>query len=190
MHGAGRKWGEASMRPPDRGAAIPSRLLARAVALMGELSTCLVALGAQIEAPARASLPEAALSTKAAAERLGIAPYTLNDLARTGRIPSRQDTPGGPRHFRPTDLDAYEAASIATGIPRRYSAGDDISRSQSAPPPPRAHTARARDGAPDHPDDGRPLGARRARRRSVSSTRPYAPGAAAWRPPGAKDPEG
>src|SRR5215475_890767 len=183
MHGAGRKWGEASMRPPDRGAATPSRLIARAVALMGELSTCLVALGAQIEAPSTAAIPEPALSTKTAAERLGIAPYTLNDLARTGRIPSRQDTPGGPRHFRPVDLDAYEAASIAAGIPRRYSASDDPGRSESPPPPPRANAARAGNRAPDHANDGRPLGARRARRRAARDARPYAPGAATWRRP-------
>src|SRR5262249_58722725 len=104
------------------GGPIRARLMPRRYALVGALTGplgALAALGVGLEA-APVAIEAAALSTRAAAERLGIAPYTLNDLARTGRIPSRQDTPGGPRHFRPADLEAYEQSNIAAGVSQRY----------------------------------------------------------------------
>ncbi len=46
------------------------------------------------------------LSSADAAEYLGIHPTTLRERAAEGRIDSVQDTPGGPRFYRPADLDA------------------------------------------------------------------------------------
>jgi hypothetical protein len=166
MHGGGSR-GEASEPPTGQSHASQIRLLARAATLIAELSTCVEALGASKLEPVVAAVgePDVALSTRAAAHRLGIAPYTLNALARAGTIPARQDAPHGPRHFRPADLDAYEVrrttGHLAGGVDSRYSRGHDDSRGRQGIAPPTQHDAsRARGRSERLGDDGRPLGAR------------------------------
>jgi len=200
MQGAGRKWGDGSRRPPDRGGPTQARLIARAYDLVGALTATLgtlAALGVDLapDASIDAALPSAALSTRAAAERLGVAPYTLNEWARSGRIPSRQDAPGGPRHYRAADLEAYEArrTGVAIGIGQRYTPGhDDTRRGKGAAPPARADTSRASDGARRSGYDRIAMGARRSSNRPPSGASPCAPSSNAWakaRPWGDPDPE-
>src|SRR5262245_60428011 len=193
MSGGG-SWGAPSSIPAPRGDANRNRLIARTAALLSELQGCVVALAAfGVEVPAPTAVDvEGALSTKAAAHRLGISPYTLNELARRGVIPSRQDAPRGPRHFRPTDLDAYEAertsGQVAECASHRYSPTDvNIGRGQATPPDARHNATAAGGGARRDGDDGGALGARQPTRRLARDVRPYAPGATAWRRPKAPE---
>ena len=71
----------------------------------------------------------------------------------------------------------------------RYTPDHDATGRAHPPPPPRVDATRARRRTPGDGDDGRPVGARGARRHAARSHEPYAPGQAAWRddPP---DPKG
>lgn len=59
---------------------------------------------------------EALVPTKAAAAWLGVTPYTVNEWARLGRIPSIQYSKSGRRFFRQVDLEAYRAAHQREGF--------------------------------------------------------------------------
>src|SRR5262245_33775768 len=196
MVGGGSRGTQRSI-PVPRGDTNRARLIARALALIAELSTCVEALDAPRLEPVGVAMvepelgPWTALSTRVAAHRLGISTYTLNELARRGVIPSRQDAPRGPRHFRSTDLDAYETertgGRLANGPDQRYETVHDEQRRLDTPAPPRHDAAPARGGARRDGAGGGALGARPARRRPAGDARPYAPGAAAWHRP--KEPE-
>jgi excisionase family DNA binding protein len=47
------------------------------------------------------------LTTREAAQHLGMHPDTLRKLASAGTIPSEQDAPGCARHFRLSELDRW-----------------------------------------------------------------------------------
>jgi len=192
----GGNWGAQSNTPTPRDDANRGRLIARAVTLFGELQGLFVALGAVgFEVPAPAPAEVGALKTKAAAHRLGMSPYTLNELARRGVIPARQDAKGGPRHFRPADLEAYETKRItgclANGPDQRYETVHDEKRRLGTAAPARHDAAPACGGARRDRDDGGALGTRPARRRPTGNARPYAPGRDAWAttPPSGDDDE-
>ena len=194
MHGTGQDRGEGLSGRTARSEPNPARLIARAAALVAELSTCLVALGGVTldpPLPVAGIAEPAALSTKAAAKLLGVTPYTVNEWARLGRIRCRQDTPGGRRYWYAADLAAYEAehqgARFAEGILQRYSSGDETQRSSRPSAQARANPTPTGVGPPRHPQHGRPVGTRKARRRPAGDGRPYAPGAHAWHT--SKEPE-
>ena len=169
-----------------------NRVIARAAALAAELAACVGELPTPgVESPP--AVEERALSTKEAAKRLGVAPYTLNQWCRLGRMPFRQDTPGGRRYYQVADLAAYEAAhrtdEVVDGVPGAYSTRHDSRPAPRAPTGPRSDPSGARSGAAGESKHRRPVGTGRASRRPTRGTRPYAPGADAWRAP-PKEPKG
>jgi len=177
------------------GAREQRRVLARAAALAAELVACVGELPTpEDNSPPAATATEArALSTKEAAARLGVTPYTVNDWCRRGLLGCRQDTPGGRRHFRERDLAEYEAAHertvFALGIPDAYSSGHE---SQSTPRPAaqaRVDASQPRNRPRRKPQHDCPVGTRRAPHRATRRERPYAPGAHLWTEP-PKEPEG
>src|SRR5262245_3054000 len=168
------------------------RVLARAAALAAQLTACIGELPTPGEESAPA-LERTVLSTREAAVWLGVSMYTLNEWARRGLIRARQDTPGGPRHYRLADLAAYEAGhALAIPLAESYSPPPekphDAGGIPRRPPHARAHGSRASKGAPRDLQHDRPVGARRTRHSPAGRNRPYAPGAHAWQPP--KKPEG
>src|SRR5215510_14753318 len=124
-----------------------ARLLAQVAALVAELS----ASGTELPTQAGNSPPRA-LSTKEAALRLGVTPYTINEWCRLGLLGCRQDHPGGRRYFYPHHLAAYEqehdSSQVASRLAEAYSAGHDTRRIASAPSEPRTDTSRTRRGTP------------------------------------------
>jgi hypothetical protein len=134
------------------------------------------------------------LSTKAAAALLDCKPDELRDRVRRGDIVAVQDRSGGRYHFEPAELERYRqrhrTRSVANGADLRYMPLHDTPRSATAPPPARLDPAPAGRGAQRDGTDGRPLGARRARRHPAGRDRPYAPGQAAWSDPAPPAPKG
>lgn len=63
----------------------------------------------------------------------------------------------------------------------RYTPDHDRNGRANPPPPPRMDATRPRRRAPGDSDNGRPVGARGARRHAARGHEPYAPGQAAWR---------
>src|SRR5262245_56919110 len=164
MVGGGSRGTQRSI-PVPRGDTNRARLIARALALIAELSTCVEALDAPQLEPVGVAMvepelgPWTALSTRVAAHRLRISPYTLNELARRGVIPSRQDAKGGPRHFRPADLERYEAEHtnrLANGSDQRYRTPHDTRRSLSPSAPARHDATATGSSAERDGDDRRP----------------------------------
>jgi len=168
-----------------------ARLLAHVAALAAEVTAC----GGELPTPAENSPPAArALSTKEAAARLGVTPYTVNEWCRLGLLGFRQDTPGGRRHFSEGDLAAYEAAHhaapVAQPLADSYSPGHGNHNGGGIPQAPalaRVDASAARRGARGNEQHSSAMGTRRARGKPARANRPFSPGAGAWCP---KKPEG
>lgn len=195
MHGTGRSWVSGLTGTAARGTPNHSQLIATASALVAELSTTLALLGAMIVEPVAVPVAEVrALSTKEAAKRLGVTPYTLADRVRRGELQARQDAKGGPYHFDAAELERYSALKqtgrLADRIAGPYIPGHDKLGITQAPAGAGHDTTRARRGGRRHNDHGRPVGTRRAPDKPGRSVCTLAPGLGAWGNDPPDDPEG
>lgn len=195
MHGTRRSLGGGTSGATARGLPSHAQLIARAVAIMAELSTTLAALGVAAEAVMVAPVIEevaGALSTKEAAKRLGCSPHTVADRVRRGELQACQHMKRGRYSFEPAELERYrglhQTGRVADRIADTYSAAYDQRRVASAPTRPRIDARGARPRARGDHEHGRAVGTRCARRKPTSGACTLAPGAGAWS--GDDEPEG
>ena len=131
------------------------------------------AVAPPVHAPAPPDDERPILTAPEAAAFLRISRDTLYARVERGELEALPRPPKGRLRFA--------RAALASGRPVRYTPPHDATGRTNPAPLPRLDATRPRRRAPGDGDDGRPVGARGARRHAARSHEPYAPGQAAWR---------